>query len=145
MKFPSLSSMFDVYRQGGSVADAVMHRNTSALGVALGALIFTLAGMAKNYGLDLSFITPEVAGGVGVFLAGVFGMHWRYATSADRGLPGLAPVADAPVARPAGDGAASGNAQPASPVGSVATDAGPSGEVRSGPSASAGPTGDFMP
>jgi hypothetical protein len=145
MKLPSFSSMFAVYRQGGSVADAALHHNVSALGVALGGLLFTLAGMAQTYGIDLSFITPEVAASLGAFIAGLFGMHWRYATSPDRGLPGLKPVvADAPVAGSPGDGTARGLAPAPSPVGGGPAVAREPDPVRTIAHAD-GPLGDFMP
>jgi hypothetical protein len=134
MNLSLIPAGLDCLRKGDAVADAVKHRNASALGAALGLLLVALVHIAGalGYAQYVSFITPDMATQLGLLVAGACVAWGHWATTPDNGILPAKPagVDAAPVAGPAGDGATVGVTPPAAPVGGEQPNPGPANQVR---------------
>jgi hypothetical protein len=102
MNFSVIPAAFDVLRKGGAVVDDAKARNWSALGGALGVLIYATAHLAKSFGVDLA-IDNDTAMHIGVGLSSLAGVFVTFATSRSVGIlpakPAAPAAADDPAAR----------------------------------------------
>jgi hypothetical protein len=132
MNLSVIPSAFDCLRKGEAVADAVKHRNATDLGKFVGLLIVAVVQLVQgtSYAQYVSFVTPEMATSIGLFVAGACVAWGRWATSPDNGVLPARPVDAAPVAGPDRNGTAVGVEPPAAPVASQPADAGAPDPVR---------------
>jgi hypothetical protein len=132
MNLSLIPAGLDCLRKGGAVADAVKHRNASALGAALGLLLVALVHIAGalGYAQYVSFITPDMATQLGLLVAGACVAWGHWATTPDNGILPAKPVDAALVAGSDRVGTALADTPPAAPVGGEQPNPGPANQVR---------------
>lgn len=135
MNLSIIPSAFDALRKGEAVADAVQHRNATALGTALGLLLVALVNIAKGLGYDLSFITPDMATQLGLLVAGACTAWGHFATNPAVGILPAKPSA------PTADAAPAAGADDAGAPAAARADAQPPVDLRNGGDAAQAPAG----
>lgn len=80
-----LGLIFDVFRKGSAVKDAVSAKNKAMLGIAIGGFISLVPALAKVAGYNVE-LSQDDANQIGVAIATVAGLFSTYATSDKVGI-----------------------------------------------------------
>lgn len=110
MKLSLIPEALDVLRKDQAVVDAAKSHDRAHFAIAIGLAISALAHLVGDlgYGQYVAFITPEMAQGLGLFVAGCAAGWGHWATDPSRGI---FPAKDKPAAVDApGPAAAAGSA-----------------------------------